>query len=573
MKKLLLSVLVISSHFLSSQILQDTMRIKVPYIGKNGGAYTLGWSFNKHKDKIFLYTYSHINGYQLVASPEEISEARANYNKKSWLGQFLDNATKTNRYSFAIMPIVASTRIDIEDKKYHHYTEVFHKVDNVQEGKNVYFMKNDGMISFGKIPFYAGDYIRYHYKNINKSLLHTPKIPNEIMNFLVVEYKREGTLGLKNIRPVIVRKKAEFIYDDSKGFYTKTQQIIEKDFAQYSVLNNYTALPETSNIEKQSNVVWLTDKKGSYIHSYYNGETNNEPEFRKYEFDNNRELKVGNHKIFNDKKESYGYLSIFGYDKKQDKNKRKYSEDELDVIITDLQGNEISRKLVKWGTKDTYKHLFNPLEIFYDNGKLKIMNIQGLFKLKYELLEYDIDKGQFMIKESNGIAALKDYLYQYDNSYTLGNKKIYIKNIKDYLDVNNMQSPKVNAGFNMLVIDEDYNVLNKTTFKDVLKGKNGEEKIFYQKVLSTNEELVLLGFQGSSYYLIKVDKDGKIDAKRIKTPFEQTSENYVYFGYSNLNPGLVDIENRKIYLINQYYQIVDNNIKILDEVGISVVSF
>lgn len=572
MKKVLFSVMIMSSYFSSSQVVTDTMRVKIPYIGKNGGAYSLGWNLSKDKKDIFLYTYSHINGHQLVASPEEMKDAKINYHNKSWWGKLIENATRTNHYQYAVMPIVLQTKINLADKQYKNDTEIFHKIENLPEGKNVYFIQGSGVISLGSVPFYGGEYIKHHHKSINDVLPYTPKIPNEIMNFLDVEYKGEGALGLKNIRPVIIRKKAEFIYDDSRGFYTKTERILEKDFAQHSDLDGYTAIPETSEIEKKSNVVWLTDKKGLYISTYYNGETGLF-DFRKYNFENSRELKVGNHKIFDDKMQSYGFLSIFGYDKKQDKNKRKYSEDEIDIVITDLEGREISRKLVKWGNKDTYKHLLNPLEVFYNNGKLTILNIQGLFRLKYEHLEYDIDKGEMIIKESNGTPALKDYIYKYNKSYTFGDKKVYIKNIKDYLDDNNIQSPKVNAGFNIAVLDKDYNVINKDTFKNVLKKKNGDENIVYQKISSTEDELILLGYQGSSYYLIKIDKTGKIDAQRIKTPFENTSENKVYFGYNNLSPALVDEENRMIYLINQYYYTVDYNVRILDEVGITQVSF
>ena len=92
-------------------------------------------------------------------------------------------------------------------------------------------------------------------------------------------------------------------------------------------------------------------------------------------------------------------------------------------------------------------------------------------------------------------------------------------------------------------------------------------------VLDKENELVVLANQGSSYYLIKVDESGKVSAQRIKTSFETTSENKVYFGYSDLNPALVDVERRKIYIINQYYSQPGYQERILKEVGISVIGF
>lgn len=567
-------ILLLVCNFLSAQQIKDTIRVKIPYIGQNGGAYSLGWSLNEKNDKLYLYTYSHINGYQLIASPEEIKEARNRYKDKSWFGRFIENATRLNGYQFAIMPVVAETRIKLSNKNKSNNIEVFHKMEDLPEGKNVYFIEgNSGMISLGNIPFYAGSYLKYHYKSINNVFSHTPKIPNEVLKFLIVTNKGEGMLGIKNMKPIIERRKAEFIYDDVKGFYTKTEKLIEKDLSKYIDISQYSYISQSSNIQGEASVSWFTDNKNIFLYSYYDGKLKNDPEIRKYEFDNSREIKVLNQKIFNKDMTPYGFLSIFGYNKKQDKNKRKYDENEYDIIITDLEGKEVHRKLIRWGDKDNYKHSLRPLQIFYENGKLKIMNVQGMFRLKYELLEYNIDEGILKKEEFSGIPDLKDYAYLNNATYSFGDKKVFIKNFEDNLDTKNIKSPKVNAGFKVLVIDNDYNIIDKSTFKDVLKSKNGKEEISYQKILLTEKELVLLANQGSSYYLIKINEEGKINAQRIKTPFEETSENKVYFGYNNLKPVLVDNENRLLYLLNQYYYIVGNDIRILDEVGISVVSF
>ena len=51
-----------------AQQIQDTIKVKIPYIGQNGGAYSLGWSLDESKENIYLYTFSHVNGYQVISS-------------------------------------------------------------------------------------------------------------------------------------------------------------------------------------------------------------------------------------------------------------------------------------------------------------------------------------------------------------------------------------------------------------------------------------------------------------------------------------------------------------------------
>jgi len=305
---------------------------------------------------------------------------------------------------------------------------------------------------------------------------------------------------------------------------------------------------------------------------------------RKYDFDNKREIKVKNQVIYNEDYKAYGFLSVFGYDKKQDKDKKQYAKEEFDIVITDLQGKEISRKTIKWGNGEAYKDILTPMKVFYKDGKLKIMNnhIQTFFKRYYEFLEYDMNTGEIKsyglqdkdeLTQDKAHSFVKNYLYETSADYKMGKNKVFIKTEQESSDSKAVNSPKIDVGFNVLVVDENYKPLGYSIFRDVLPQINGKEKISYQLVLDKENELVVLANQGSSYYLIKVDESGKVSAQRIKTSFETTSENKVYFGYSDLNPALVDVERRKIYIINQYYSQPGYQERILKEVGISVIGF
>ena len=568
-----------------AQQVQDTIKVKIPYIGQNGGAYSLGWSLDESKENIYLYTFSHVNGYQVISSEEEMKEGQKKYEDKSWWGKFLENATRGNNYKFAINPIVAETKINISDKKRRHEIQMFHNIDNVPEGKNVYFIGgSSGMVDLGGSSFRAGSMIKDHQKDINKALRYTPKIPNIVLNFLTVAYKGDGILGLKNLRPFVERRKAEFLYDTTKGFHTKTEKIVEIDLQDYIDFKEYSYVEDSYNINKESVVAWFVNKKGEYLYLFYNGKTKEKPELRKYDFDNKREIKVKNQVIYNEDYKAYGFLSVFGYDKKQDKDKKQYAKEEFDIVITDLQGKEISRKTIKWGNSEAYKDILTPMKVFYKDGKLKIMNnhIQTFFKRYYEFLEYDMNTGEIKshglqdkdeLTQDKAHSFVKNYLYETSADYKMGKNKVFIKTEQESSDSKAVNSPKIDVGFNVLVVDENYKPLGYSIFRDVLPQINGKEKISYQLVLDKENELVVLANQGSSYYLIKVDELGKVSAQRIKTSFETTSENKVYFGYSDLNPALVDVERRKIYIINQYYSQPGYQERILKEVGISVIGF
>lgn len=583
MKKILICTLSAFGIVSSAQVVSDTIEVNVPYIGKNGGAHILGWNLAPDTKNIHLYAYSHTNGNQLVSTPEAIKEAKAKHDEKSWLGKLLENGIRENLYQFTIIPLVAEVKIDPKNKQKQVAKEWFHKVDDVPKDHRVYFVQGSGVLDLGG-SFVPGEVIPYHYKDLNLRFKQTPTFPKEILNFLHIEYKGEGALGLKNIAPHLVRKRAEFTYDNSKGFFTKTETTSILNYAEHPDLAGSNFIQESNNINKGVSVAWFANKdENTYTQMYFN-DKENATKSTVYAFENSREIKVMNTKIFTQDFKGYGFLSIFGYHKRQNKKAKQYTENEFDIIITGIDGKEISRKLVTFGDKNAYKNILNPLQVFYHDGKLKILNLnfQSAFKKRYELLTYDIETGTL---ESGGMLEREpntnedafrfanDFLYETDASYHFGKNKVFIKKVEGNLDPNNMQSAKVNIGFNVLVLNENYQPIGHNKFRDVIRQKNGKETPIFQIIHSSDKEMVILGNQGSSYYLIKIDEAGNVKTDRIQTPYELTAESLLYFGNNELKPALVDIENRKIYLMNQYYTKYGYNDKVISKIGISVVDF
>jgi hypothetical protein len=568
-----------------AQQIVDTINIKMPYLGSNGGSYILNWKLNDTKDKIYIYSYGHTEGQLLAASSEDVKEEKERFNAKTWGGKLLAIIIKDNIYETTTVPLVAETAINLPNKKTTVRTDGFFTTRNIPKGKNVYFIPSgsSGMMNLDP-EFTSGNILKYHYSDLKKRFQYAPTIPTPVTNLLTVEIRGEGLIvALKNIKPVLVRKEAEFVYSGTTGFYTKSETLPLLGFDSVLDMKENSFVEKSDNITNGALVAWFACKNGDYNYFYYN-EKLKESVVTKYSFDNAREIKVKNKEIFTKDFNDYGFLSIFGYAKKQDKNKKQYEKNEFDIIITGLDGKEISRKTVIFGDGDSYKNILFPLQVFYDDGKLKILNenAKNIFKVKYELLTYDINTGTITSEWANSDGELKkevpkyyasDFLNGVNDYYTLGNKKVFIKNTTDYLKANDSNSPKVNAGFNVLIIDENYTALNFTKFTDVLKSKNGNEIISFQKILSNNNELVLLGSQGSSYYLTKVNGNGKISIERIKTPYEETAEPKLFFSYYGSDQSLIDENNRKLYLMNQYYRDKDNGVKVIEKIGITVVAF
>ena len=63
---------------------------------------------------------------------------------------------------------------------------------------------------------------------------------------------------------------------------------------------------------------------------------------------------------------------------------------------------------------------------------------------------------------------VKNYLYETSADYKMGKNKVFIKTEQESSDSKAVNSPKIDVGFNVLVVDENYKPLGYSVFRDVL---------------------------------------------------------------------------------------------------------
>lgn len=68
---------------------------------------------------------------------------------------------------------------------------MFHKVDDVPEGNNVYFKKPSGFIDLS-FKVQDGDVIKHHYKELNNVFPNSPEYNKNIVDYTSVVTKGEG---------------------------------------------------------------------------------------------------------------------------------------------------------------------------------------------------------------------------------------------------------------------------------------------------------------------------------------------------------------------------------------------
>lgn len=577
--KILIGNLLLCSLFYNGQEVVDTINYKIPYLGKEGGQHIINMILDQDKNDIIINVYSNVKGGQLIANPEEIAKQKIEHNEKGFFGKMLSSLGQSNSYQYVVLPIAQENKININTKKKSVKEEIFYTVDGVPNDNKVYYVPSSGIIDLG-FRFNEGDILKHRYTDINKVFTTFPTLDSSLLKFGNIEFKGEGLLGLKNLKPTIIKKEAKFEYDSTKGFVTSPISTVEGNSLELLGDAKATYLDDSKEIYKSKLYSWYYNEESQDYKLLIYDIDNASKKIETFNFENSRIPKILNKSVYDKTNKRVGFLSIFGFDKKQSKNNKIYSEQQFNFIFIDLDGNILFNKIIDYGDGKAYKNILKPTYIVKkDNGKINFTNInmQSLLKGNFELCELDLENSKltstnqqnFILKLGDKFINVSDCFENYDEVIKLEKGYIFVKAMKEKDLNSNIEKIK---GFNIVKTDDNFNLLEIFKSRETFPRSETLPINFY--VIEQKEnELVLLDRQGSYAGITKIS-DGK-DTKRalIKTPYMNFASLENYYGYFNQKPFLVDSKNRFLYLIDQFYIKVDVTINLIDKIGITKVSY
>lgn len=579
MKKLISIILILSSNIILAQEVLNSAVVDIPYIGKNGGAHILNWSFNEDKSKIHLYAYSNVNGSFLIASQNEIQDSKSKHDKKSYFGKLVSSAVEDNLYNNITIPVISEDIIDISNlSTTEHMNLLFHNIENVPEGKDVYFKKNTAMLDMS-FPFESGVEVKYHYKDLDKPLKYAPKYNKEILNFNDIELKAEA---FSLIQPTLVNKKATFTYDDYKGFITNTATKDIVNLSKSDELNGYRFILKSNQALDNYYYSWFVKDKDYSKYKLVISDDKGTLKVKSYDFEVPRKLKVFNKAVYNRNLDLKGTLSVFGYHRKGKKNKDIYPVNKFDVIYLKPNGDDIYTKKINFGTEKAYKNVIKPILLVEEDQKIKFINnhMFSLFKSNYEVFNLNkegntevISTGNFSVIENEIRRNYYDYLVEYDKIDRFGDYYVLRKVIAEKIDPNDESGVVVDTKVNYVILDKNFKPIS---FKSLPISPQSIKRISFQTVEKNDKEQVYIARKENFYNLIKisiVDSKPKIEIFPIETKFDKTPTPILYFGCYDKNVTLVDKEKRHIFLMSQFYNQADYNKKIIEKIGITKIKY
>ena len=577
---------------LTAQNVLNTTLIDIPYIGNNGGAHLLNWSFNDDNSEIYLYTYSHINGSQIITNQKEITEAEEQHNEKSLVGKLLSSASIDNMFENTVIPVVHEKIINADDlSSVSSKKLLFHKVDDVPNDKSVYFKRSSGMIDVS-FPFETGSEIKYHYQDINVPLKYAPKYNEDILTLSYIELRGEGFLGLKNIKPTLVSKRGFFTYDNSKGYISKTETTDIAMLSDDDRLKGYDFIQNSDQVFDKTYLAWFVNEDDLSKYRQVIADEKGNLTINSFDFDAPRKLKIFNKAVYNKDLELTGIINVFGYDKKGKKNKDLYPVNRFDIIYTNPNGEIVFNTKIDHGTEKKYKNVITPILVLEkDNRQLKFINnhIESLFKSNYERFNLNKEgttelissKKYFEIKNDARINYY-DYLSDFDRIDKIGDFYVVRKVIAEEIEVpetgsNNSistQKKETDTRINLTILDENFEPLD---FKSFAVDSNIIGKLNFQTIETNDNEIVFLARKENLYYMVKINQTSssipKVEFFPLDIEYAKSSTPILYFGAFTQNFALVDKKTREIYLMNQFYDYKTYNAKVIDKVGITKIGY
>lgn len=577
-KKIIYPIILGFSGFFCGQEIMDTISYKIPYLGKEGGQHIVNMNLDKNSDEIVINAYSNVKGGQLIANPKDIAEAKKEHGEKGFFGKMLSSIGQSNSYQYVVLPIAQENRINYNTKKKSNKEEIFYTADNVPAENNVYYIPSIGMVDLS-FRFNEGYILKHRYDVVGNVFTTFPKLGTVLLNFGNIEYKGEGIIGMKNLRPKIVEKQGKFDYNSTKGFVSDA---ISNEVADAIELIGDQQCKFISN----SNNIYKT-----YTYSWYNNEETNEYKLLVYDiktkekkilnfnFENSRDPKVLNKSIYDENNNKVGYLSIFGFDKRQDKKKKLYAEQQFNFVVTDLEGNILYNKLVDYGDGKSYKQILMPTYVVRrDNGNLYFPNInmQSIFKGNTEFCELDVANNTLTASNQQGLILnvgdkkinVSRIFEDYDEVFKYNNGYVFLKSYKESDPNTKVERIK---GFDMTITDQNLIPRKVYVNKEDFPRVNTLPIKFY-KIDQTGNNLVFIDRQGSYFGITKIEND-IISHTAINTPYKNSASLENFYGYFNQEPFLLDKEKRMIYLVDQYYIKVDNSVNVIDRIGITKIRY
>ncbi len=591
MKKTIVLFFVMNCCLVTAQAILDTTLIDIPYIGNNGGAHILNWSFNKDKSTIYIYAYSHINGSQIITDQSEIRETRNEHNEKSFFGKILSSAERDNMFEYTVIPLVYEKTIDAADFSPVNSKKIlFHKVDSVPNDKNVYFKQRTGFIDIS-FPFKTGHKIKYHYRDINVPLKYAPEFEKDIINLTYIEPKGEGLLGLKNVKPTLVAKRGFFTYDENKGYISKTKTTDITTLSDDERLKGYHFIQNTDQIFNKKYFAWFVKENDFSKYKLVVSDEKGNFSINTFDFEAPRKLKVYNKSVYNKNLDLKGVVNIFGYHRKGKKNRDIYPVNKFDVIYMNTDGETLIKTKIDYGTEKKYKNVLTPILVFEkDDRQLEFINnhILSLFKSNYEKFYLNNEGGTELIS-SNEYFELKDnsrinyydYLSDFDRVDKFGDFYVIRKVISEKIEVpvknangsSSTRKEETDARINLTILDKDFKPVDFNSFP---VNANLIGKLNFQTVENNNNEIVALARKENLYYMFKVNQTSsipKVEFFELDIPYSKTSTPKLYFGSYNQNFALVHKKSRSIYLMNQFYDLTTYKTKVIDKIGITKIGY
>lgn len=576
---------------INAQKILDTTLVDIPYIGKNGGAHILNWSFDDDKKNIYIYAYSHIDGSQIVTNVKEINKAKEKHDEKSFFGKLLTSGGGDNRYENTVIPIIYEKSISTSDfSSFKSKKLLFHKVDDVPYGKEVYFKKGSGIVDVS-LPFKTGQKIKYHYKSLNVPFRYAPQYNKDILKLKYIELKGEGMLGLKNIKPILISKRGFFTYDKNKGYISKTESKNIVILSNDDRLKGYNFIQNSDQSFGGNYLAWFVKEKDFSKYRLVVADEKGNIDIKPYDFEAPRKLKVLNKGVYDKDLNLKGVLNVFAYHRKGKKNKEIYPVNKFDIIYTNFKGDLIFNTQINYGTERKYKNVISPILVFEnDKHQLELVNnhIVSLFKSTYEkftidkdgVIALDFTKKYFEVKNDSRINYYH-YLSGFDKVDKFGDFYVIRKIITDAVDVPvknsngtlSSQKKDSDVSVNITILDKDLKPLDFKSFA-VAAGVLG--KLHFQTIENNEDEIIFLARKERKYYMFKIKQsDSKpiIEFFPLNLEYSKVSTPKLYFGSFNQNFALVDKEERCFYLMNQFYDFKSYKSKVIDKVGITKIKY
>ncbi|GAA4279012.1 hypothetical protein [Aquimarina mytili] len=586
--KILLSTIFLcySNLSISQGAIKDSVLLDIPNIGKLGGAHMLNWALDKEENKIYLYAYSHVRGSQFISSVEEMEAAKREHDSKGFFGKMFSSMAKDNMYNDTTIPVVMEGVVSTQDlTATETKRNLFHKIEELPEGKKVFFRPKENVIDI--TGFETGTGLEYHYNDLNTAYKYAPQLDKELLSLTEMKFKGEGLLGLKNIKPWMISRKAFFRYVPFKGYMSETEKKDLINLKDNPELDGYEVVRDSDNAIGKNHIVWFVKEKddSDYKMLSFNEETQ-ETKIQSFTFDTPRKPKVTSKVVYNKNLEPTGFVTVFGYHKKGKKSET-YTKTDFDMLYTDASGNIKVQTKFSHGTEKKYKRVVSPI-LLIDQGDntLKIVNNHQLSLLSSTFEIFTLNKdGVLNVETSEDFFKVEgetkrnyyNYLVDFNSIDKMGE---YYVIRKDNIENTTVPSSDPNSSLPQKVTNyKGYNfTLLDGTFKPIKFGAlhssfNERESFSFQDIELTNNRYVMLAERAGRYFLTTITPDEGVATISLETEYGKKSSSKLYFGSYMHDFALVNEDKKELYILHQYYTKAQTGEKILDKAAIVKVAY